>query len=56
MNNWHWTERDVMAWSRSRLEELLAGTQLADTPEAGASITGVQELEGASVLLLHGDP
>ena len=46
MNNWHWTERDVMAWSRSRLEELLTGTQLADTSDASARITGVQELEG----------
>ena len=50
VNNWHWTERDVMGWSRGRLEELLVGAQLADTPQAGAKLTGVQELEGAAVL------
>ena len=47
VNNWHWTERDVMGWSRNRLGELLGGQNLADTPEAGAKVTGVQELEGA---------
>ena len=49
MNNWHWTERDVMGWSRGRLGELLGGAQLADTPQAGAKVTGVQELEGARI-------
>ena len=36
-----------MGWSRSRLGELLGGTRLADTADAGAKVTGVQELEGA---------
>ena len=49
VNNWHWTERDVMGWSRGRLGELLGGMRLADTAEAGAKVTGVQELEGARV-------
>jgi len=47
VNNWHWTERDVMGWSRGRLGELLGGTALAGTAEATAKVTGVQELEGA---------
>ncbi len=49
VNNWHWTERDVMGWSRGRLGELLGGTRLADTAEAAAKVTGVQDLEGARV-------
>ena len=36
-----------MGWSRARLGELLGGRQLADTPQAGAKVTSVQELEGA---------
>lgn len=46
VGDWHWTERDVMAWSRSRLGELLAGTCLADTAAASARVTGVEELKG----------
>lgn len=50
VGGWHWTERDVMAWSRSRLGELLAGTSLADTAAAGAQLTRVEELKGEAVV------
>ena len=41
-----------MTWSRSRLEELLAGAPLADKAGASAHLTGVEELKGARVNLI----
>lgn len=47
MGDWHWTERAVMAWSLSRLGELLAGSCLtADSAAATAHITSVEDLKG----------
>ncbi|KAL4435457.1 hypothetical protein ABPG77_006219 [Micractinium sp. CCAP 211/92] len=50
VNNWHWTEKDALPWSRDRLQELLGTADLA--PGSGLSVrsTGVKACEGEAVV------
>ncbi|XP_037541599.1 activator of 90 kDa heat shock protein ATPase homolog 1 [Nematolebias whitei] len=45
VNNWHWTERDVSAWSSERLRQLLLSVQV-EGPEGACQLTDVNKLEG----------
>lgn len=50
VNNWHWTEKDVLPWSRDRLQELLGSADLA--PGSGLSVhgTGIKSCEGEAIV------
>ncbi|XP_072218219.1 activator of 90 kDa heat shock protein ATPase homolog 1-like isoform X1 [Leuresthes tenuis] len=45
VNNWHWTERDVSAWSSERLRQLLLGVRV-EGPEGVCHLTDVSKLDG----------
>ncbi|XP_012729822.2 activator of 90 kDa heat shock protein ATPase homolog 1 [Fundulus heteroclitus] len=45
VNNWHWTERDVSAWSSERLRQLLLGVRV-EGPEGVCEVTDVSKLDG----------
>ncbi|KAM4528765.1 activator of 90 kDa heat shock protein ATPase homolog 1-like isoform 2-T2 [Fundulus diaphanus] len=45
VNNWHWTERDVTAWSSERLRQLLLGVRV-EGPEGVCEVTDVSKLDG----------
>ncbi|KAM4713144.1 activator of 90 kDa heat shock protein ATPase homolog 1-like [Anableps anableps] len=45
VNNWHWTERDVTAWSSERLRRLLLGVRV-EGPEGVCEVTEVSKLDG----------
>ncbi|CAL8392208.1 activator of 90 kDa heat shock protein ATPase homolog 1 [Gadus morhua] len=45
VNNWHWTERDVTAWSTDKLTELLVGCRV-ERDGASCRLTDVTKLEG----------
>ncbi|KAM4522859.1 activator of 90 kDa heat shock protein ATPase homolog 1-like isoform 2-T2 [Odontesthes bonariensis] len=45
VNNWHWTERDVSAWSSERLRQLLLGVRV-EAPEGACQLTDVSKLDG----------
>ena len=47
VNGWHWEEKNLMGWSRKRLEALLAGLPAGlDATLGHAKIVGVKELTG----------
>ncbi|XP_043962980.1 activator of 90 kDa heat shock protein ATPase homolog 1-like isoform X2 [Gambusia affinis] len=45
VNNWHWTERDVTAWSSNRLRQLLLGVRVEGS-EGVCEVTEVSRLDG----------
>ncbi|XP_007574807.2 activator of 90 kDa heat shock protein ATPase homolog 1 [Poecilia latipinna] len=45
VNNWHWTERDVTAWSSDRLRQLLLGVRVEGS-EGVCEVTEVSRLDG----------
>uniref|UniRef100_A0A3P9HNU1 Activator of Hsp90 ATPase AHSA1-like N-terminal domain-containing protein n=1 Tax=Oryzias latipes TaxID=8090 RepID=A0A3P9HNU1_ORYLA len=45
VNNWHWTERDVSAWSSDRLRQLLLSIRV-EGPEGVCLMTEVSKLDG----------
>ncbi|KAK2864392.1 hypothetical protein Q7C36_003546 [Tachysurus vachellii] len=45
VNNWHWTERDVSAWSQDVLNELLLRVRV-ENEDGVCQITDVSEIEG----------
>ncbi|XP_047244997.1 activator of 90 kDa heat shock protein ATPase homolog 1-like [Girardinichthys multiradiatus] len=45
VNNWHWTERDVSAWSSERLRQLLLAIRV-EGPEGVCEVTDVSKLDG----------
>ncbi|XP_041831524.1 activator of 90 kDa heat shock protein ATPase homolog 1-like [Melanotaenia boesemani] len=45
VNNWHWTERDVSAWSTERLRHLLLSVRV-EGPEGVCQVTDVSKLDG----------
>lgn len=45
VNNWHWTERDVSAWSSERLRQLLLGVRV-EGPEGVCEVTEVSKTDG----------
>lgn len=50
VNNWHWTEKDALPWSRDRLQELLGTADLAPGSGLGVRSTGVKACEGEAVV------
>jgi activator of HSP90 ATPase len=51
VNHWHWSEKDCLPWSRSRLTELFKGVAL--TPEGSsiaARVVDVDAVEGDAFL------
>lgn len=47
VNNWHWTEKDVGAWARQRLSQLLGGLTLFSDAAGSATTTSVESVKGA---------
>lgn len=55
VNNFHWTERDALDWSRERLSALFTGMQLVGDGGEGSAgaavqVTGLDSLEGEAFL------
>eukprot|EP00877_Chromochloris_zofingiensis_P012863 jgi/Chrzof1/7830/Cz02g38040.t1 len=55
VNNWHWTEKDALEWSRQRLAELFKDVKIVDGPYQGLELvtvttTGVKAVEGEAFL------
>jgi len=52
VHNWHWAEKDVLPWSRSRLTELLGGLTLAKNDASGLEATTSTEVtcQGEAVI------
>jgi len=46
VNGWHWTEKDMLGWSKKRLEELLGSMVLVDDGCLSATATGVVSITG----------
>lgn len=46
VNQWHWTEKDCMQWSKARLGELFSNLQLVDST-VKAHTTGLESVTGA---------
>ncbi|XP_055010624.1 activator of 90 kDa heat shock protein ATPase homolog 1-like [Boleophthalmus pectinirostris] len=49
VNNWHWTERDVTAWSEERLKSLLQEVRVEGS-EGVCQVTDVSKLEGEACI------
>ncbi|KAK9829498.1 hypothetical protein WJX72_006227 [[Myrmecia] bisecta] len=51
VNNWHWTEKDMMPWSKKRLQELFSGLDLVPgNTLISAQATGVDKVEGEAIV------
>lgn len=50
VNQWHWSEKDCLAWCRQRLAQLFEGSVLLDTSRASAKLVGVSGVEGEAFL------
>mmetsp|Transcript_27430 Transcript_27430/g.87907 ORF Transcript_27430/g.87907 Transcript_27430/m.87907 type:complete len:89 (+) Transcript_27430:132-398(+) len=47
VNNWHWQEKNMMAWSKARLEGLVKGIKAEmSAMEGSAEITGLKDITG----------
>ena len=51
VNQWHWSEKDCLPWSRARLTELFEGAVLVSgSSGVAASVTAVDSVEGEAFL------
>ena len=52
VNNWHWAEKNLTAWSEQRLRELLVGVAGLEeaTGKGFCKITELEKMEGAKLL------
>eukprot|EP00192_Tetraselmis_astigmatica_P011129 CAMPEP_0117666788 /NCGR_PEP_ID=MMETSP0804-20121206/10577_1 /TAXON_ID=1074897 /ORGANISM="Tetraselmis astigmatica, Strain CCMP880" /LENGTH=349 /DNA_ID=CAMNT_0005474385 /DNA_START=93 /DNA_END=1142 /DNA_ORIENTATION=- len=50
VNNWHWTEKDVLEWSKKRFGQLLGEVELVADPCMTVKTTGVDTIEGEAFL------
>lgn len=50
VNQWHWSEKDCLGWSRERFGQLFADAKLLEGPETTARVTGVDSVEGEAFL------
>jgi activator of HSP90 ATPase len=51
VNQWHWSEKDCLPWSRSRLTELFMGVPLVQEGSATAAhVVSVDAVEGEAFL------
>lgn len=50
VNNWHWTEKDISAWTRTRLTELLEELVLFSNDTGSAATTSIDSVTGDSVI------
>jgi len=50
VKNWHWTEKDCTAWSKSRLTELLLNCPLSEEASVFVQTTGLQSLKGEAFI------
>ena len=54
INHWHWHEKNLLPWSRQRIDELVKGlTADLDASLGSAEVTGVKELNGEVICLLE---
>jgi hypothetical protein len=51
VNQWHWKEKDCMAWSKNHLGELFSGLTLVEGP-AKVHTTGLESVTGEGALLV----
>lgn len=51
VKNWHWTEKDCLAWSKTRLQELLSDVSLTNTTsKTSIRLVKMKSLEGEAFL------
>ncbi|KAF5830315.1 activator of Hsp90 ATPase [Dunaliella salina] len=52
VGGWHWVEKDMMPWSRERLQQLFSGMQLINDPAKSQTltITGLEDLKGEALV------
>uniref|UniRef100_A0A7S3RA74 Activator of Hsp90 ATPase AHSA1-like N-terminal domain-containing protein n=1 Tax=Dunaliella tertiolecta TaxID=3047 RepID=A0A7S3RA74_DUNTE len=52
VGGWHWVEKDMMPWSRERLQQLFSGMQLINDPAKAQTltITGLEDLKGEALV------
>lgn len=50
VNQWHWSEKDCLQWSRDRLKHLFENCTLVDAPGLTGSVTSVDSVEGEAFL------
>jgi hypothetical protein len=50
VNQWHWSEKDCMNWSRQRFQQLFEGASLAESANVTASVTSIDKVEGEAFL------
>lgn len=51
VNGWHWEEKNLMGWSKAKLDALLAGLPAGlDSALGHAKLAGVKDLTGEAVL------
>ncbi|XP_037072328.1 activator of 90 kDa heat shock protein ATPase homolog 1-like [Pollicipes pollicipes] len=46
VNNWHWTEKNAAAWSKSKMESLLVGLVIDDDKVGRAEVTKIEKCDG----------
>jgi len=50
VNGWHWVEKDMMEWSKARLNELFTGLKLVDAGGSTITCTGVDSCTGEAII------
>ncbi|KAJ9439931.1 Activator of 90 kDa heat shock protein ATPase-like protein [Diplonema papillatum] len=51
VNNWHWTERDILDWARSEIVGILKDNIVEKTKKIELKITDVKDIEGDCLLM-----
>ena len=47
VNQWHWSEMDLLPWAKERLEQLIVGLAAKDVPDKGwVKVTKIDKCEG----------
>ena len=47
VNNWHWSEEDLLPWAKERLTSLIVGTAASGVPDKGwVKVTKLESCEG----------
>lgn len=50
VNQWHWSEKDCINWTRQRMADLFDGVVLVDGGGVSAKVTGLDNVEGEAFL------
>lgn len=50
VNQWHWSEKDCINWTRQRMAQLFDGVVLAEAGAVSSKVTGLDKVEGEAFL------